>query len=43
MTLAKLLHLSYFSQIISQECNLKMNEAVGWYYAISDKFPETMV
>ena len=42
MTLAKQLHLSYFSQIISsQECNLKMNEAVGWYYAISDKFPET--
>ena len=35
MTLAKQLHLSYFSQIISsQECNLKMNEAVGWYYAI---------
>jgi len=42
MTLAKLLHSSYFPQIISsQECNLKMNEAVGWYYAISDKFPET--
>ena len=42
MTLAKLLHSSYLSESISsQDGNLKMNEAVDWYYAISDKFPET--
>tara|TARA_B110000438_G_scaffold302675_1_gene361130 strand:- start:1182 stop:3047 length:1866 start_codon:yes stop_codon:yes gene_type:complete len=42
MRLAKLLYSSYLiGSISSQDGNLKMNEAIDWYYAISDKFPET--
>lgn len=42
MTLAKLLYSSYLiGSISSPDGNLKMNEAIDWYYAISDKFPET--